>query len=45
MSLKEKDQDDIEKRHDNREKEKDEVTSLRGAEATWQSDEFTGTLF
>lgn len=23
----------------------EEVTSLRGAEATWQSDEFTGTLF
>ena len=26
-------------------KGQDEVTSLRGAEATWQSDEFTGTLF
>ncbi len=25
--------------------DQEEVTSLRGAEATWQSDEFTGTLF
>ena len=30
---------------DDKEKAQDEVTSLRGAEATWQSDEFTGTLF
>ena len=38
-------QDDNVKAQDDREKGKDEVTSLRGAEATWQSDEFTGTLF
>lgn len=30
---------------DDRENAQDGVTSLRGAEATWQSNEFTGTLF